>query len=152
MKRENDIVKALGFVALYAAYVEESVGVVVERLSLAKAVTDKEGKWQTSRKIDWCKKTLKSLQSEELNGLTELLDDTKNMLEKRNEVIHGRIYAGYERSDILKSGRLGVAEREVTADELYDLAEELYELHAVLPNSYCFATRRAIEEYRKNMV
>lgn len=36
MKRDNDIVRALGFVALYAAYVEESVDVVVERLSKGK--------------------------------------------------------------------------------------------------------------------
>ena len=32
MKRDNDIVRALGFVALYAAYVEESVDEVMERL------------------------------------------------------------------------------------------------------------------------
>ena len=34
MNRDNDIARALGFVALYAAYVEESVDVVMERLSL----------------------------------------------------------------------------------------------------------------------
>ncbi len=146
MVRDNDIVKALGFVALYAAYVEESVDVVMERLSLVKAIAEKERKWPTSRKIEWCMKVLESLHSEELNGLIALLDDTKNILERRNEVIHGRIYAGNERSDILKSGRSGVLDKKVTANELYDLAEELFELQAVLPNSYQFATMRAIKD------
>ena len=73
-----------------------------------------------------------------------MLDETKDALEKRNEVIHGRIYAGNERSDNLKSGRPGVPEREVTANELYDIAEELLELQAAVPNINSFATMRAI--------
>lgn len=144
MKRDSDIVRALGFVALYAAYVEESVDVVMERLSLVKEITDKERRWPTSRKIDWCISVLESLKSEELIELINLLNETKDVLEKRNEAIHGRIYVGNERSDNLKSGRPGVLEREVTADELYDLAEELFELQAVVPNIKAFATIRAI--------
>lgn len=144
MERDNDIVKALGFVALYAAYVEESVDVVMERLSLLKEINDKQCRWPTSRKIDWCKDTLDSLKSDDLNELISLLDKTKDALEKRNEVIHGRIYAGNERSDNLKSGRPGVPEREVTVDELYDIAEELFELQATVPNINSFATMRAI--------
>lgn len=146
MERDNDIVKGLGFVALYAAYVEESVDVVMERLSLVKEITDKERRWPTSRKIDWCITILESLKNEELNDLINLLNDTKDLLERRNEAIHGRIYAGNERSDNLKSGRPGVPEREVTADELYDLAEELFELQAAVPNINLFATMRAIAE------
>ena len=146
MERDNDIVKALGFVALYAAYVEESVDVVMDRLSLTKEITDKERRWPTSRKINWCIEVLESLESEELNELITLLNETKDVLEERNEVIHGRIYAGNERSDNLKSGRPGMPEREVSADELYDLAEELFSLQAAVPNINSFATMRAIAE------
>lgn len=146
MNRDDDIVRALGFVALYAAYVEESVDVVMERLALVKEITDKERRWPTSRKIDWCIEVLKSLESDELSRLISLLGETKDVLEKRNEAIHGRIYAGNERSDNLKSGRPGIPEREVTADELYDLAEELFELQAAVPNINSFATMRAIAE------
>lgn len=144
MERDNDIVKALGFVALYAAYVEESVDVVMERLSLVNEVNNNQRRWPTSRKIDWCKDTLDSLNSDELDELISLLDETKDALEKRNEVIHGRIYAGNERSDNLKSGRPGVPEKEVTANELYDIAEELFELQTAVPNINSFATIRAI--------
>lgn len=146
MERDNDIVKALGFVALYAAYVEESVDVVMERLSLVKEITNKEIRWPISRKINWCIEALESLESEELNELIALLNETKDVLEKRNEVIHGRIYSGNERSDNLKSGRPGIPEREVTADELYDLAEDLFSLQAAVPNINSFATMRAIAE------
>lgn len=144
MQRNNDIVKALGYVALYAAYVEESVDVVMDRLSLVDEVTGKHHRWPTSRKIDWCVKTLESLESSELDQLVSLLVSTKDALKKRNEIIHGRIYAGNERSDILSSGRPGVPEREVTADELYDLADEFHGLQAAVPNVNSFATLRAI--------
>ena len=146
MKRDNDIVKALGFVALYAAYVEESVDVVMERLSLVNVITDKKRRWPTSRKINWCIEVLESLKSGELNELINLLNEAKVILEDRNEAIHGRIYAGNERSDNLKSGRPGVPEREVTAEELYELAEELFNLQAVVPNINKYETMRAIAE------
>lgn len=146
MNRDGDIVRALGFVALYAAYVEESVDVVMERLALVKELTGKESRWPTSRKIDWCIEVLESLESDELNRLIILLGETKDVLAKRNEAIHGRIYAGNERSDNLQSGRPGTPEREVTADELYDLAVELFELQASVPNINSFATMRAIAE------
>jgi len=146
MNRDNDIVRALGFVALYAAYVEEGVDVVMERLGLVKKITDKERKWPISRKINWCIDVIEALKNSELAQLVSLLSETKRILEERNEVIHGRIYAGNERSDNLKSGRPGVPEREVTADELYDLAEELFKLQAAVPNINMFATMRAIAE------
>jgi hypothetical protein len=144
MKRDDDIVKALGFVALYAAYVEESVDVVMERLANVSAITDRERRWPISRKINWCIDVLKSLESTELEQLINLLGETKDILEMRNEVIHGRIYAGNERSDNLKSGRPGIPEREVNADELYNLAEELSKLQAAVPNIKLFATMRAV--------
>lgn len=144
MKRNNDIVKALGFVTLYAGYVEESVDIVMERLSLVEVISDKERRWPISSKIKWCKKVLRTLNNNELEELSNLLSTTKDLLEKRHEVIHGRIYSDNERSDILKSGRLGTPEREVTADELYDLAEDLFKLQSILPNINSFATMRAI--------
>lgn len=146
MNRDNDIVKALGFVALYAAYLEESVDVVMERLAQVREISSKERKWPVSRKITWCIDVLKLLKSTELNQLINLLGATKNVLERRNEVIHGRIYAGIERSDNLKSGRSGIPEREITANELYDLAEELLKLQGEVPNTNLFATMRVIAE------
>ena len=144
MNRDNDIVRGLGFVALYAAYLEESIDQVMERLSLIKEVTDKERKFPTSQKITWCTTALRSLDSGELDDLIGSLGEATVLLEKRNEVIHGRIYAGNDRSSGLKSGRPGVPNRDVTSDELYDLAEEIFDVQAVVPNLKYFATMRAI--------
>ncbi len=105
MNRDNDIVRGLGFVALYAAYLEESIDQVMERLSHIKEVTDKERKFPTSQKITWCTTALRSLDSRELDDLIGYLGEAQVLLEKRNEVIHGRIYAGNDRSNDLKSGR-----------------------------------------------
>jgi hypothetical protein len=148
MKRENDIIKALGFVALYAAYLEEGIDIVMERLSAVKEITDKEKKWPTSQKIKWCKTVLNSLQNDEFKHLLYVLDQAKCLLERRNEVVHGRIYAGNDRSDKLKSGRHGLPEREVTAGELYDLADEIFNIQATIPNINYFTTMRAIAEIK----
>ena len=144
MQRDDDIVRALGFVALYSAYVEESVDLVMHRLSSVKEVTNEERKWSTTRKIKWCIKAIESLDSIELTDLISLLKETKDALEKRHEALHGRIYPGNERNEILESSRPGVAPREVTAGELYALAEELFSLQASIPHFYIFATMRAI--------
>jgi hypothetical protein len=148
MKRENDIIKALGFVALYAAYLEEGIDIVMERLSAVKEITDKEKKWPTSQKIKWCKTVLNSLQNDDFKHLLYVLDQAKCLLERRNEVVHGRIYAGNDRSDKLKSGRHGLPEREVTAGELYDLADEIFNIQATIPNINYFTTMRAIAEIK----
>jgi hypothetical protein len=145
MIRDSDIVKALGYVALYAAYVEESVDVVMERLVLVSELNNNARRWSISQKVNWCIETLESLHDEGLGQLISLLYETNDAFRQRNEIIHGRIYAGNERSDILKSGRAGVHERAVTANELYDLAEKLFSLQAAVPNVNYFATFKAIE-------
>ncbi len=144
MNRDGDIIKALGFVALYSAYLEEGIDIVMERLSVVKKITEGDRKLPTSKKISRCQSALSSLNSSELDPLIKLLVDAKKLLGWRNEVIHGRIYAGNDRGDNLKSGRAGVPDRQVTADELYDLAEALFSMQAAVPNIYYFATLRAI--------
>ena len=150
MNRDDDIVRALGFVSLYAAYVEESVDAVMERLAAVKAITDRDRRKPTSAKIKWCKKRLKELDSGELNQISQLLDETRQKLEKRNEVVHGRIFAGHGRSDELMSCRPNIPTREVTSTELYDLADDLFTLQAKLPYVNMFATNRAIIRNESN--
>lgn len=146
MNRDNDIIKALGYVALYSAYLEEGIDIVMQRLSAVKSMEACDHKLPTSKKIKWCKSTLSSMKSDELNDLIGLLEVSKNLLEERNEVIHGRIYASNDRGDILKSGRGNIDDREVTANELYDLAEEIFEVQAAVPNIYYFETIRSISK------
>ena len=148
MNRDNDIIKALGYVALYSAYLEEGIDIVMQRLSSIKNIKKSDHKLPTSQKIKWCKSVLSSLQNDELNDLINLLEDSKALLEERNEVIHGRIYANNDRSEILKSGRKNIEDREVTASELYDLAEEIFKVQAAVPNIYYFETMKSISKFK----
>ncbi len=145
MNRDSDLIKALGFVALYAAYVEEGVDIVMLRLSKTKPYDESQSRLPTSRKIAWCESELATLNSPEITRVTGLLGEAKRLLVLRNEVIHGRIYVGFERGEMLASGRMGVPDRSITADELYDLAEQLHAVQAALPCIDSFATIRAIE-------
>ena len=145
MNRDNDIIKALGFVTLYSAYVEESIDILIDKLSFVEKVKSKKNKWSVSRKIKWCIDTIKSFKNENLIGLVNLLKDTKKILRKRNDVVHGRVYPGNDRNYILKSARKEV-DRNVSPDELYDLAEDLFELQKAIPYFSMFETMKAIEK------
>ncbi len=120
----------------------------MQRLSAVKPMKENDHKLPTSKKIKWCKTTLSLLHNDGLNNLTNLLEDSRCLLEERNEVIHGRIYANNDRSEILKSGRVENEDREVTASELYDLAEEIFEVQKAIPNIHYFETMRAILKYK----
>jgi hypothetical protein len=146
MNKDDDTIKALGYVALYAAYVEESVEIVLERLSLFEAPKGKYKFWPISKKIDWCIETLRQIDNSELTRLINLLKAAKIYMDKRNEVIHGRIYSKNKRSDFIESGRECIPRREITALELYDLAEKLSHIQAAIPYLNSFATIRALND------
>jgi hypothetical protein len=120
--------------------------VVMKRMSLVNEITEKDRRLPTSQKIKWCITVINSLDSNELDDLLSLLNESKRLLAARNEVIHGRIYAGNDRCDELRSGREGMPNREITADELYDIAELLSGLPAAVQNINYFASMRAIAE------
>lgn len=147
MNRNNDVVRALGFVAMYAAHVEEGVDEVLGRLSRFEQIPKNAMKWPTSVKIKWCQDQIERLESEQLAHLNGVLSNTLEALGKRNEFIHGRIYVSPDDGvESLVSGRQGVPDREICADELYDFAEELLELQAVIPNLGWIALEKAITE------
>lgn len=132
LPRDNDIVRALGFVALYAAYLEEQIDNLLFILQPVEAFPENEQRWPTSKKFEKAKRLLAGLSFEYRDALLGDLDKCKELLEWRNEVIHGRIYANFDRPDTLKSGRPNVPERVVEAAELYDLAENLSEACAAV--------------------
>ena len=125
LPRDNDIVRGLGFVALYAAYLEEQIDNLLFMLQPVETFPVKEQRWPTSQKIKKAKRLLAGLSFEYRDALLGDLDKCMELLEWRNEVVHGRIYANFDRPDTLKSGRPNVPERVVEATELYDLAENL---------------------------
>ena len=62
---------------------------------------ESEQRWPTSRKIEKAKRLVLGLVFVYRDALLADLDASKQLLDWRNEVIHGRIYANFDRADTL---------------------------------------------------
>ena len=145
LQRDNDVVRGLGFVALYAAYLEEQVDNLLFILESVEPFPESEQRWPTSRKIEKAKRLVTGLVFEYRDALLADLEASKRLLEWRNEVIHGRIYANFDRPDTLKSGRPNTPERVVEPEELYGLADNLAEARSALYRPMIFQIPRALQ-------
>ena len=143
-ENDNDIVRGLGFVTLYAAYLEEQIDSLRHTLSAVQKVDDREHKWPISVRIDKIKEIVSTFEFEDRNELLQNLNIAKILLDRRNEVVHGRIYANFDRDDTLKSGRPNVPERTIEAKELYDLANEFMGLRNEIYRPMVFKIPRAL--------
>ena len=145
LQRDDDVVRGLGFVALYAAYLEEQVDNLLFMVQRIEPFPESEQRWPTSKKIEKAKRLVRGLVFEYRDALLADLNRSKQLLDWRNEVIHGRIYAGFDRPDTLKSGRPNTPDRVVKPDELYDLADSLAEASLALYRPMMFQILRAIQ-------
>lgn len=127
IKNDGDIIRGLGFVTLYSAYLEEQVDQLLHALTQMEEFDQKKQKWPISKKIEHAKGIIARLNSE-LEATIEVLETCKKLFEKRNELVHGRIYSNLDRPETLRSGRPNVPERIVQPDELFELANELDEI------------------------
>jgi hypothetical protein len=144
---DDDVIRGLGFVTLYAAYVEEAVDECVEVLLAADPDHgDRIHRQPTSEKLKYCRRRLNELSPvpDELRHFPEVLDCIRELLERRHEVVHGHIYAEYGAPDQLRSGRRGVPDRPITSAELYELANEMHEVRNPLLHASMFALPRLI--------
>ena len=144
LQNDGDVVRGLGFVALYAAYLEEQVDSLLFMLHSLEPFPENEQRWPTSRKIEKAERLVAGLVFEYRDALLHDLDASRQLLEWRNEVIHGRIYANFDRPDTLKSGRPNVPDRVVEATELYELANNLADARSALFRPMIFQIPRAI--------
>lgn len=132
IQNDGDIIRGLGFVALYAAYLEEQVDNLLFMLQSIEEYTDVEQCWRIDRKIDKARRLLVGIDFEYRDALRSDLGSCKRLFDYRNELLHGRIYAGFEHLDTLKSGRPNTPDRQINAAELYDLANNLAEARAAV--------------------
>ena len=89
LQRDNDVVRGLGFVALYAAYLEEQIDNLLFMFQPIEQFPESERRWPTSRKIKKAKRLVRGLVFEYRDALLADLDVSKQLLDWRNEVIHG---------------------------------------------------------------
>lgn len=145
LQNDGDVVRGLGFVALYSAYLEEQIDNLLLMLQPVEPFPDCEQRWPTSRKIEKAKRIVGGLVFEYRDALLADLDASRQLLEWRNEVIHGRIYANFDRPDTLRSGRPNTPDSVVESSELYNLANDLFETRAAIYRPMLFQIPRAIQ-------
>ncbi|WP_382221262.1 hypothetical protein [Hydrogenophaga atypica] len=142
---DGDLIRGLGFVALYAAYLEEAVD---DCLSVVAAHDPKFdvrlNRRATSQKIEYLHKQLEAVGplSKELSCLPEVLVAASQLLEERNNVIHGRVYAIPGTGDTIFSGRPGIPKKAAKSEELYNLANRIIGVRNPILHASRFALSR----------
>ena len=146
---DGDIVRGLGFVALYAAYLEEQIDNLLEILDQVESYDLAKLRWPISRKIKHAIDVIGRLDVSELPNYTTDLQNCLELFEERNQLIHGRIYANFNRPETLKSGRRNIPDREIQSEELYNLANEFDDFRAAVYRELIFKIPRAVNKYVK---
>lgn len=141
---DGDIVRGLGFVSMYSAWVEEDVDDILRLLSSIQIFDERIQRFPISRKLERTAQIVESFESEELKELPMVLRSGLDLFEARNAVIHGRIHAGFDKKDYVQSGRPNVATRVVTSIELYELANEFMNYRGHLIGPQLFRLPRAV--------
>ena len=144
---DGDIIRGLGLVALYTAYLEEMIDGCVAGLRIIDTASSTSLEKMSAReKLYHCKKLLMKLENDnvEMNKLIKLIDESLELLQRRNELLHGRIYSQFEKPALIRSGRSGVPEREISSAELYDLATKIFTIFGPLNYAVEYSIPRAL--------
>jgi hypothetical protein len=102
---DGDIIRGLGFVALYSGYLDEQIDDLLTMLSVTDLNNGRQRPWQISKKIKHAVKLLKRLDVSEFPELEQNLNTCLQLFEDRNELIQGRIYPNIGLPHTLRSGR-----------------------------------------------
>ncbi|MBE0449072.1 MAG: hypothetical protein IBX64_13450 [Actinobacteria bacterium] len=142
---DGDMVRGLGFVTMYAAWLEEDVDDLLRLMDPVELFDEKKQRWQISHKLKHAAKLVRLLKSDELDGLPEALEGAIELFERRNEFVHGRVYAGHDRIDYIRGGRPNAPTKPITSSELYLLANEIWDYRGHFIGPQFFRLPRAIE-------
>lgn len=147
LRDDGDLIKGLGYVALYAAYLEEAVDECLEVL-FSQEQTQYSGyqRQTTAQKIRHIRDKISTYTSlpDALTSFPEILTETLYLLEQRNLMIHGRVYAIRGSGDIRRPGRRDVSEQPATSAELYALANKLFEIYSPFRRASMFSLPRLL--------
>jgi hypothetical protein len=144
---DGDSVRGLGFVTMYSAIAEEDVDDVLRVMHLVEPFDEAKLRWPISRKLKHAVNIVRRLPGTELQQLAEAIEFALGLFERRNEVVHGRIYAGFDRVDYLQSGRPSVPTRPIDSAELYQLANDFWEYRGALIGPQLYRLPRAVAAF-----
>jgi hypothetical protein len=129
LKDDGCLIRGLGYVALYAAYLEEAIeDIFFAVVAMEKKKTLKMDSWPISEKIKFIDKKMNKWPNlpSDLAEFCNYTENLLNLLKERNLLIHGRIYADKTTGDTLKPARRGSPDIPAVSAEFYELANQLF--------------------------
>lgn len=144
---DGDVVRGLGFVTMYAAWVEEDVDDLLRMMDPIEVFDEPKQRWQISRKLRHAANLVRQLNSQELVGLPDALERAVELFDRRNQFVHGRIYTGHDRVDYIQGGRPNAPTVPITSAELYGLANEIWAYRGHFIGPQVFRLPRAIAQH-----
>ena len=141
--RDEDVVRGLGYVSLCSARLEAQVNRALEVFAIREEFPDKARAHPISQRLDSAIQHTKSLKGPRAKELLSALIQARDLFQRRNEVVHGCIYdAPYpEEGSLLHSTVPGVAAIPVSAESMYQLAEEIRSCQAQMDKQMLGVTR-----------
>jgi hypothetical protein len=147
LKDDRDVVRALGFVTIYSAWVEEDVDELLRVLKPLRPFDDAVQQLPIARKLAHAAALVRQLDAPELFGLPEALAHAHELFVRRNAVVHGRLYAGHDKVDYIQTGRKNVPPRPIDSSELYALANAFWDCRDHFIGSVAFRLPGAVEHF-----
>ena len=145
---EGDLVRPLGPVTLNAAYAEGEIDDLISALPAREPFDDSRRRWPVGQKLLYAQKLVAALEANELSGLLATLDEARDLFDQRNELIHGRLFAGGR----LVSNQSNVQVRRISEQDIVGLADRMSDWKERLWMHRCryllplLATRRAQDD------
>lgn len=143
---DKDIVRAIGYVTIYTSYVEEAIDECLKILKSRDPLPPKKlDYFPSSQKIEYLRAQIEKIGSlpTELSSFSDVLNHAEDLIERRNEYVHGRLYGSLQgEKDVLRPGRPNGTQRQITSAELYDLANELLDCLVPLNHASFFSLKR----------
>ena len=144
LEDDGDVVRGLGFVSMYSAWVEEDVDDLLRLLVPVEAFDEKIQRWSISKKLEHVAKIVVRLGREEVKNLPNALRKGIGLFEERNKVIHGRIDVEFDKKIYVQSGRPNIPIQPITSADLYNLANKFDKYRGFLIGPQIFRLPRII--------
>lgn len=138
---DGDAVRALGFVAMYAAHLEEKIDDCLGQFIVRGHADERLKRRPASVKVQCLLKLLENHAPlpEAIAFLPPHLKYVADLLERRNHVIHGRVWADAHTGALTrKSAREDVPDDVVLSRDVYALADEIHAAQAELIRASLF--------------
>jgi hypothetical protein len=148
----GDIVRAVGFVAIYGAYLEDRIAELVElsekHINLRKNIhklsaSDQARHLLTSLKIKFDKAPQYHSKDSDIEKVTITLNAVEPVLKERHHVIHSTLISNSRDGAVTQKNRRSNTEDQIESKEIIDLANEIFELQSQV-SSLDFPIKRLI--------